>query len=168
MYDSVSANNTEKTLEKFVDEFIDEIKVSNIQDKKDIKISGYTIIGYIEIPKIDLKYPIIKYIDDKSLWKAINHYSGPDLNEYGNVVLAGHKARNGTMFSKINKLKKGDIVKITDSSGRTIEYKVTTSYNVAPNNTKILEGTDHIRELTLFSCTSDLKNRYVVKLIENN
>jgi signal peptidase len=132
-------------------------------------INNREIIGVVTIEKISVNYPIIKYDNDSSLDISIAQYSGPSLNENGNVVLLGHRSANGgnLFFTGIDQLAMDDIVKITDKSGQTSEFKVV-EYNVhTPDDLSVLKTeSDNEKELTLISCSKDLKNRYVVRLVE--
>jgi signal peptidase I len=133
-----------------------------------ISVNNRQVIGVIEIPSINLKYPVIEYENESSLNVSIAKYSGPMLNETGNVVLVGHRsARGGQLFfTKIDKLREGDIVKITDKNGQSLDYTVK-SYSVhSPDDLSVLKAAEGNRkELTLISCSADFKDRYVVKLV---
>jgi LPXTG-site transpeptidase (sortase) family protein len=88
---------------------------------------GFVMLGTIEIPKIDLKYPVLDRADAASMEVAPGVVYGPGLNKVGNTVIAGHNYRNKTFFSKINQLKKGDSIYITDTDKNKVEYIV---YNI--------------------------------------
>ncbi|MCL2280949.1 signal peptidase I [Candidatus Saccharibacteria bacterium] len=131
-------------------------------------LDNHAVIGVIQIPSISIKYPIIEYENRSSLNVSITKYSGPPLNEIGNVVLAGHYSANGgnLFFTNINKLRIGDIATITDHTGRSIDYYVNSFDVHLPDDLSVLQTShDNERELTLISCTTDLQNRYVVKLV---
>ena len=134
-------------------------------------INNREIIGVVEIEKINVKYPIIAYENDSSLDISIVKYSGPALNETGNVVLLGHRSANGgnLFFTRIDHLVSGDTVKVTDKTGRTVNYKVV-EYNIhTPYDLSVLEAEKSgAKELTLISCTSNLLDRYVVKLVKQD
>lgn len=130
-------------------------------------VNNREVIGAIEIPAIDLKYPIINYENDSSLNISISKYTGPSLGETGNVVLLGHKSSNGgnLFFTNIDHLQIGDVVIITTFSGENVEYKVE-SYSVhPPDDLSVLDSDSDRKELTLISCTPDMKNRYIVKAV---
>jgi len=153
--------NINNKLEKVVSDF------SNADSNKSVKIDGNDVLGIINIPKINLEYPIIKYIGKTSLNQSITHFSGPSLNEIGNVSLAGHRANGNVFFTNIDKLVKDDIVTITDIKNKTIIYKVIDIFFVDPKDSKVLEIKEkNKRELTLISCGKNNKIRYIVKLVE--
>ena len=71
---------------------------SNSRSVTKPKYKGYYMAGTIEIPKINLSYPILEKVTDKTLKLAVAiEWPQPDpvLNEIGNVVIAGHNYRNG-------------------------------------------------------------------------
>ena len=109
--------------EKHLSAVVDEFETKYNSDEKiseDIMIDDYKVIGIITIPKINLKYPILDRTDNKGMRLSITKFWGSELNEVGNVTLAGHNNRDGTMFGKTKNLEKGDIIKITDMKNRTI------------------------------------------------
>ena len=72
------------------------------------------------------------------------------------------------MFGNIKKLEIGDIIKITDTFDKTIEYKVYNIYTTNPKDTSCLsQETDGEREITLITCTFTGINRLIIKALEN-
>lgn len=134
--------------------------------KKQIKYKEYTIIGKIQIPKINLSYPILNESTVVSLKKGITKQYGVDPNEYGNMVIAGHNYRNGTMFSNLKKVTVGDTVKITDIGGTTVNYVVYEIYETDPNNTAHMTQDKTIRHVVLTTCNNDSSKRLIVKCKE--
>ena len=132
-----------------------------------LSMGNYKVIGTIHINSIDLEYPILDKTTEESLDLSITKLYGPDLNEVGNVSIAGHNAFNGTLFSKLSSVRIGDIIKITDHNQRTIQYEVYDIYRVYPNDVSPLKTTNkNLREITLISCTMDAKKRIIVKALE--
>ena len=120
------------------------------------------VLGIIYIPKLDLKYPIIKYKDDATLNLAVNHYTGPNLNTKGNVVLIAHNNRNGTLFNKLNDFKMDYQVLIKDRY--TIKtYYPKAIYITSPYNQSMLKEVDDYH-LTLITCTNNGKKRRIIEL----
>lgn len=133
----------------------------------DAEIDGYKVIGIINIPKINIEYPILEKTDKTSLNLSITMFWGSKINQIGNVVLAGHNNLNDKMFGKINKLQEGDIIELTDAQRVTIQYQVFKTYVVDPNDiTCILSEDENSREVTLITCTNGDKERLVVKARE--
>ena len=67
---------------------------------------GYSVVGTIKIPKINLEYPVLEKMSTKALETAVIalYPSGDNLNLPGNTVIVGHNYRNGMFFSNIKKL----------------------------------------------------------------
>ena len=131
------------------------------------RIDDQVILGTISIAVLKLEYPIIKYNDNASLNITVCDFSGSGLNEYGNTVLVGKRNKSGLLFADLGKLNANDIVKITDSGGRTVTYRMLDSFVTVPDDSRILECSfEEIRELTLVSISANGSKRYVFKFIE--
>ena len=72
---------------------------TDINDKENkqetIKLDGYDVEGIIEIPKIDIKYPIVSTTSDEAMKVAITKFWGANINDIGNYTLAGHNYKRG-------------------------------------------------------------------------
>lgn len=124
---------------------------------------GFNVVGTIQIPSIDLKYPVLEKVTEKSLETSVAWLYGPGLNEVGNNVIIGHNYRNGTMFSDVNKLKNGSTIYITDLSGNKVTYKVYNIYRTSGNDASYMtRDTQGKREISLSTCTNDSKARTLV------
>lgn len=139
---------------------------------KEKSSAGYTYVvdGKIEIPKIKVDYPILSgetksEQETESLLKMSPlKFHGPEINEIGNYCIVGHNYRNSKFFSKVPTLENGDIIRITDMSGKVVEYSVYTKYNVVPSDTTCTDQrTNGKKEITLITCTNDSKERVIVK-----
>ena len=145
----------------------------NETQEQNIELNGYKVIGLIKIPVIDIEYPILEMDisnpeESKEPMKlAIIKYWGGDVNEYGNLSVAGHNNYNGTMFGKTKNLKIGDIVELTDLKNQTIKYQIYDIFKTDPNDVTILETKDKtIREVTLITCTNGNRERLILKAKE--
>lgn len=128
---------------------------------------SYDIVGIINIPKIEINYPILSETTDALLKVSVCKFMGPEPNSVGNLCIAGHNFTNNRAFSKLNKVEKGDIVEITDLSGRMIQYKVTDNFIVSPTDLSCTsQRTNGKREITLITCTNGTKQRRIVKAVE--
>ena len=127
----------------------------------------YSIIGIIEIPRINVKYPIIAETTDSLLKVSVCKFWGPDANQVGNICVVGLNYKNSKFFSKVPTLSVGDVVKITDLTGTTVEYEAYDIYTVEPTDTRCTSQLTHgKREVTVITCTDDTKFRVVVKCKE--
>lgn len=133
----------------------------------------YKIIATVEVPKINLKYTVVQgqtggTEETESLLKSSPvKYHGHDPNEVGNFCIVGHNYRNSKFFSKVPNLAVGDIVKLTDLTGRTINYEVYDKHTVDPSDTRdTTQLTGGRKEVTLITCTNDSKLRVIVRCKE--
>ena len=146
-----------------------EVEVEVAQEQRSVANDGteYYSIGVVNIPSINVNYPILSTYSDALLKIAPCKFHGPNPNEVGNLCIAGHNYRNSKFFSKVPKLENGDIVEITDLSGNTVTYAVYDKFIVNPDQ---LECTSQLtggrREITLITCTDDNKQRYIIKARE--
>lgn len=128
--------------------------------------NNFVMIGYIEIPKINIKYPILEKETVASLEQsvAVRYPDNPNLNQPGNVVIAGHNYRNGQFFSKLENVATGDIIKITDTNGQTLVYTVYEKYETTPEDVAyITRNVGNNTEITLVTCTDNSDARIIVK-----
>lgn len=130
----------------------------------------YTTVAVIEIPKINIIYPVI-YSEDTSnkttedlLKLSVVKYWGPDANEQGNFCIVGHNYNTKRFFGKASTLKNGDSIYLTGTDNKTLEYKVYDQYIVEPNDLKCTSQlTNGQTELTLITCTKTGRQRIIVK-----
>lgn len=128
---------------------------------------GYDVIGTIEIPATDVKYPIVADYDMSinSLNVAIvKMYPGTiGLNEVGNTVFAGHNYRNGTFFSNNKRLQNGDKIYITGNDGQKVTYEIYNKYETSTSDSEYMNrDTKGKREISLTTCTDDTKRRLII------
>ena len=140
---------------------------STIYITKNSSGDTYRTLGVIEIPKINISYPVINDYSEANLNIAPTKFVGPNLNESGNLVIVGHNNRNKEFFSNLNKLENDDIVKLIDHNNNTKEYKVYKSYEIKQTDYSCLDqNTKGKSELTLITCVkSSKKKRLVVKCV---
>lgn len=124
--------------------------------------SGYTMVGNIEIPKINLKNVILEGVSDKKLDTAVCLQYGK-LNEVGNAVIIGHNYRNGTFFSNLYKLSNGDKIIITDYTNKKVTYTIYSIFEAEDNDASFYQReTNGLREITLSTCTDDSQARTII------
>ena len=164
-----------KKVENQLQAILQTINTQSSEDELDIvqeidaQIEGYKVVGIIKIPKINIEYPILEKTDKASLKLSITKFWGNQINQIGNVVLAGHNNLNNKFFGKIDELQEGDIIELTDKQRVTIKYEVFKTYIVDPNDiSPILAQEENAREVTLITCTNGNKERLVVRAREIN
>lgn len=152
---------------------VEEIKTANKTVQTTQSGYRYSTIATINIPKINVEYPILDGETDsveetEALLKiSPTKFWGPEPNEVGNFCIVGHNYRNTRFFSKVPTLENGDIIKITDLAGQTINYRVYNKYEVDPTDVSCTtQLTNGNKEITLITCTNDSKMRVIVKARE--
>lgn len=130
----------------------------------------YTTVAVINIPKLNLNYPVLDgKTDTTEETEALLKISpckfwGSEPNEVGNFCIVGHNYRNTKFFSKVPTLEAGDIIELTDLSGKTIQYKIYNKYIVDPTDVNCTSQlTNGKKEITLITCTDDSKQRVIIK-----
>jgi len=127
----------------------------------------YYTEAILRIPSLNIEYPVLSDTSDELLKISLNKVWGPDPNEVGNYVIAGHNYKSGKMFGKLSGISIGDELEVEDLSGRKITYKVYDTYIVNPDNTQCTSQlTNGKREVTLITCRNSGKQRFIVKATE--
>ena len=130
----------------------------------EFEFKGYKVEGIIEIPKINIKYPIIDHTNEETMKVCITKFWGPQANEIGNYTIAGHNNKDGTMFGKTKYLQIRDRIKLTNLKNETVEYEIFKIYSIDPDDVSCVESVEaETREITLITCTNGHKNRLITK-----
>ena len=132
--------------------------------KKDSLLLQEGVIGIIEIPSLDIKYPVFEGAGSVQLNEGIGHMTNTtELCGKGNCVLAGHNgSRRGVYFTYLCNIEAGAKVFLTNKSREKHEYTVTETKVVNPYDERVTEPTAG-ESLTLFTCANYGTNRFVVK-----
>ena len=146
---------------------------NNTNENAKIKMQGYEVIGKIKIDKIGIEYPIVSIETSNPeettapMKISIVKYWGGNVNDFGNLSIAGHNNYDGTMFGKTKNLEVGDSIELTDLNKHTISYQIYRKFVTDPNDISILKTEDNsIREVTLITCTNGNKERLILKAEE--
>jgi LPXTG-site transpeptidase (sortase) family protein len=124
----------------------------------------FSVIGIIEIPKLNISYPILSESNDELLKIAPCRLSGPMPNEDGNLCIAGHNYDNSKFFSKISSLANNDEIKIYNINGSVASYYVFEISEVNEDDLTPLEISSGIKkEVTLITCNNLNNRRIIVK-----
>ena len=133
---------------------LDEDEEKDYKEQLDIGTSG--IMGYIDIPKIDVMLPIYHGIEESILQVAVGHIPGTSLPVGGkgsHCVVSGHRGLpSARLFTDIDKLVEGDTFTITVLN-KTLTYEVDQIRTVLPtdlSDLQIEKGKDYV---TLVTCT---------------
>ena len=169
---SVSSDeNSEKidSMWKAAEKYNEQIKQESVPDafsvrdgEKDstyeslLNLNGDAMMGYVEIPVIDVKIPIYHYTTDESLEKGAGHLFGSSLPVGGESTHAILSAQRGLpsakLFTDLNLVEEGDIFYL-HILNQTLAYEVDQIQTVLPDQTESLaieEGKDYV---TLVTCT---------------
>lgn len=122
------------------------------------------LFGIIEIPKINLYYPIFSNLSEENLKVSPCKFYGDSLNDNGNICIAGHNYNNDMFFSKINLLSSNDEIFIYDNLGKKYTYIVFKNYEVKEDDlSPIYDYDKNTKELTLITCNNLNNNRFIIK-----
>lgn len=134
---------------------------------------NYKSVAIINIPKIDVNYPILEgetmSVEETDALLKISpcKFWGPNINEVGNYCIVGHNYRNTRFFSKVPDLELGDTFTIEEPNVRTLTYEIYDKYTVDPHNvTCTSQVTGGKKEVTLITCTYDSSARVIIKARE--
>ena len=108
-------------------------------------------IGRIELPTLDRSYMVIEGTGKGDLRKAPGHYEDTPLpGQRGTVAIAGHRTTYGAPFRTIDKLKKGDRVRLEMPYGN-FTYSVEKTRIVPPDELSVKRKVGYDR-LILSAC----------------
>lgn len=128
---------------------------------KILNLSGDGIMGYISIPKINIKLAIYHGVEENVLQTGVGHLNGTKLpigGESNHCVLAAHRGLpSARLFTDIDQLQRGDMFYI-HMLDETLAYQVDQIMDMVDKDDmdtlsqalSITEGEDQI---TLFTCT---------------
>ena len=121
-----------------------------------LNLTGNSMMGYVEIPKIDVTEPIYHYSHEISLGKGIGHIHGSSLPVGGkstHSVLTGHRGLpNQKFFSDLDKVSIGDKFYI-HVLGEVLVYRVYDIQEIEPYDVGVLFIEDDKDLVTLVTCT---------------
>ncbi len=121
-----------------------------------LNIGGDGVMGYIEIPAIDVILPIYHGTDDNVLQIAAGHMEWTSMPVGGkgtHCVISGHRGLpSASLFTDLDMLVEGDLFMISVLD-RVLTYEVDQIRIVVPSDTSdlmVVEGEDYC---TLLTCT---------------
>ena len=121
-----------------------------------LDIAGNGIIGYVEIPKIQVNLPIYHGTDAEVLDRGVGHLLGSSLPVGGkntHTILSGHSGMaSQKMFTDLEQLTQGDVFYL-NVLGETLAYQVTEINTVLPYETDLLGIVPGEDLCTLVTCT---------------
>ena len=121
-----------------------------------LNIGGNAVMGYVEVPKINISLPLYHGTDEAVLAVAIGHLEWTSLpvgGESTHCVVSGHRGLpSAKLFTDLDKVREGDIF-LLHVLDETLTYEVDQIRIVLPHETDellIQEGKDLC---TLVTCT---------------
>ena len=172
LYFEYNKNIKEKLSKTLLSNFNLERIYSNNKDYITVKLNesgDFFVVGIIEIPKINIKYPILSDTNDDFLKLSPCRFYGPYPNEVGNLCIAAHNYDDNRFFSNIHKLSIGDSINIYDSNNQKIVYYTYDKFEIVGNDTSCTnQDTNGKKEITLVTCNNINKNRLVIKAKEES
>ncbi len=121
------------------------------------------IIGSIEIPKLNISYPVFSTLTEELLKVSPCRFYG-EITDDSNLCIAGHNLDNNAFFSRIRTLVKNDKIIITDKSNYKYTFSVFDNYEVLPSDLSPIYSTkNNKKELTLVTCNNKNDKRIIIK-----
>lgn len=162
IYYFYSLNNKEKLSQNLIGNY--NIYKLYADVEKEQELPENNLFGIIEIPKINLYYPVLSNLTEENLKVSPCKFYGNSLKENGNICIAGHNYNNDMFFSKINLLESNDEIYIYDNIGNKYTYSVIENYEVEENNLSPVFNYDvNKKNLTLITCNNLNNNRIIIK-----
>ena len=121
-----------------------------------LDVAGNGIIGYVDIPKIDVELPIYHGTSEQVLNMAVGHLEGSSLpigGESRHAVLSAHRGLpSAKLFTDLDKMEVGDTFTITVLN-QVLTYEVDQILIVEPAQLESLNIVDGEDYCTLLTCT---------------
>ena len=121
-----------------------------------LDIAGNGVMGYVEIPKIQVNLPIYHGTDAEVLDRGVGHLLGSSLpvgGENTHTILSGHSGMaSQKMFTDLEQLTQGDVFYL-NVLNETLAYQVTEINTVLPYETDLLGIVPGEDLCTLVTCT---------------
>ena len=146
----------EKILPGVKDAYSKEALQSAAQDYADLlNLGGNGVMGYVEIPKINVDLPIYHGTTENVLQNGVGHLLGSSLpvgGESTHAVLSAHSGSTSKLFTDLDRLQIGDTFRLRVLD-ETLTYQVDQILTVLPYETDalgVIAGKDYC---TLSTCT---------------
>lgn len=139
------------------DAYSEESLASAAEDyERQLDIAGNGIMGYVEIPKIQVNLPIYHGTDAEVLDRGVGHLLGSSLpvgGENTHTILSGHSGMaSQKMFTDLEQLAQGDVFYL-NVLNETLAYQVIQISTVLPYETELLSIVPGADLCTLVTCT---------------
>lgn len=151
--------------ENLSQKLIDNYNISKLySNNSEENVKENELFGILEIPKINIYYPIFSHLNEELLKISPCKFYGKSPNQNGNICIAGHNYNNSMFFSNLSLLEKNDEIYLYENLGNKYTYKIFDSYEVAETDLSPIFNYNHSsKELTLVTCNNINKNRIIIK-----
>ena len=122
-------------------------------DEITVDVNGYDYIGFVEIPKIEIKLPVLSEWDYARLKIAPCRQFGSISTD--DIVIAAHNYKKH--FGNLSSLSIGDEIILTDTSKNTYAYSVARIEVLNPTDVEKVQNSGY--DLVLYTCTYGGKTR---------
>ncbi|WP_404996399.1 class D sortase [Caldifermentibacillus hisashii] len=143
--------------------FIEEENEETLEGDDLEEAKNGSVIGILEIPKIDLKTPIVEGAGEENIKYAVGHL--PSSSSVGNIgkknenfAIVGHRSYTyGKFFNRLDELEKGNkiIIKVRNEE---LTYKVFDKKIVKPTDVDVVKPVKGKSMVTLITCHPPYSN----------
>ena len=155
-YNSYQEQKAYKETENVLSALESETQNSTQDDSSDeitVDVNGYDYIGFIEIPKIEIKLPVLSEWDYTRLKIAPCRQFGSINTD--DIVIAAHNYKKH--FGNLSSLNIGDEIILTDTSKKEHLYSVERVEILNPTDVEKVQNSGY--DLVLYTCTYGGKTR---------
>ena len=156
--------------EKFSNDILNTYNItklySNNASNLDDNSQTPNVLGIIEIPKVNIYYPVFSNYNEELLKISPCRFYGPLPGKSGNLCIAGHNYDNDKFFSKIVSLSLNDEIILYNNYNKKFSYFVSDIYEVKDDDFSPIYSYDsNYKQLTLITCNNLNNNRVIVKAL---
>ena len=131
------------------------VQAASVNYEALLNLNGSGIMGYVEIPKLDVQLPIYHGTGETVLEEGVGHLVGSSLpigGEGSHAILTGHSGVAGKrLFSDLDQLRAGDVFYL-HVLNETLAYQVREIRKVLPYETEQLAPVTGEDLCTLITC----------------
>lgn len=129
---------------------------------------AYDTVAYLSIPSLGIQYPVLASTSEALMKVSLNKYWGANPNQVGNMCIVGHNYNDSRFFGKLNQIKNGAEIIITEMDGTALSYYVYQTEMIDPYDTSCTsQKTNGRKEITLITCNYDGSQRFIAKARAN-
>lgn len=131
---------------------------NNSTDNKNLFTNN--VLAVVNIPKVDIRYPVVEGTTSSILKKSLGHFKGTALaGDVGNFCVAGHRNSSyAKYFNRLDEVNIGDEI-LVETRTNQYTYVVTKTFKIHESQSDVLDQTDE-KKITLITCTNGFKPKY--------